>query len=192
MIFLTQGSNLGLPHYREILYRLSLQGNPINSNKTYLNIVGKFAQVRLTDVPKSWVNFVSENRVKLTKNFDLLQCKHVSCCLGENFTELIVSCVSLLSFCICWMPDHHSGFCFLSMCQLSHEVPLPSTFLEPLPESIACPSYLVVSPEVSWSITSPDCAFGRFCYRIWMTALSYSTEIWDTPEYYNFLDHFWK
>ena len=27
-IFLTQGSNLGLPHYRQILYHLSHEGNP--------------------------------------------------------------------------------------------------------------------------------------------------------------------
>ena len=32
-IFLTQGSNLGLPHYRQILYHLSHQGSPkINWN----------------------------------------------------------------------------------------------------------------------------------------------------------------
>ena len=28
VIFLTQGLNLGLPHYRQILYHLSHQGNP--------------------------------------------------------------------------------------------------------------------------------------------------------------------
>ena len=32
-VFLTQGSNLGLPHCRQILYRLSNQGSPIRSRE---------------------------------------------------------------------------------------------------------------------------------------------------------------
>ena len=36
-IFLTQGSNPGLLHYRQILYQLSLQGNPIEIVDRMLN-----------------------------------------------------------------------------------------------------------------------------------------------------------
>ena len=35
-ISLTQGSNLGLPHCRQMLYRLSHQGSPIDVKQTHL------------------------------------------------------------------------------------------------------------------------------------------------------------
>ena len=36
-IFLTQGSNLGLPHYRQTLYHLSHQGSPTKQQQTHTN-----------------------------------------------------------------------------------------------------------------------------------------------------------
>ena len=38
-IFLTEASNLGLLHYRQILYQLSYQGNPFPLSGNLLNLV---------------------------------------------------------------------------------------------------------------------------------------------------------
>ena len=45
-VFLTQGLNLGLPHYRQILYCLSHQGSPQNAKS------GHFLLLQYTIVPR--------------------------------------------------------------------------------------------------------------------------------------------
>ena len=56
-IFLTQGSNLGLLHYRQILYQLSHKGNPWQLYRTYLS----YHQHTHTDIcPHSQSSFYAE------------------------------------------------------------------------------------------------------------------------------------
>ena len=56
-IFPTQGSNLGLLHYRQILYHLSHQGSPLFSTVHYnLRIWGKLTpQPQFPEVPMQYV-----------------------------------------------------------------------------------------------------------------------------------------
>ena len=52
-IFQTQGSNLGLPHWRQTLYRLSHQGGPVKFKPVLFRgpCAGALSQVRLFVIP---------------------------------------------------------------------------------------------------------------------------------------------
>ena len=50
-IFLTQGSNPGLPHCRQTLYRLSHQGSPNTLTRHFLSTLHGVSHVILTTTP---------------------------------------------------------------------------------------------------------------------------------------------
>ena len=52
-IFLTQGSNLGLPHCRQTPYCLSYQGSPCNNDSLVAQLVKNLPETQET--PVSWV-----------------------------------------------------------------------------------------------------------------------------------------
>ena len=75
-IFPTQGSNLGLLHYRQILYHLSLQGSPLEGN-----IGGKLHNIEMGNdlldvIPSAEVAKDKLDKLDFVKIFKFCASKH--------------------------------------------------------------------------------------------------------------------